>query len=182
MKIFFKLIFFIFIIASCQRKAFFSDVQNAADFDSFETFAFLPNIDTSVYNAEIVQYRGEIEVKEHLETKGLKLDTINPDLLVRVHTMFENLQENTNRPPNSVRNKYMIYYRGAFPPPDVAEQEYPALEYTYGSMMVDVHNAGNNQLVWRGWSNRMIQPTALPEEFEVYFDRLMAPFPEVDDK
>ena len=182
MKSKFLIIIFIFGLSACQQKLFKAITAEAVDFSKFDTYAYLPNPDTTqhdVYNSEIIHYRSIVEINEELESRGLELDTANPDLLVVVNPMFRGIQEN---PYNNFSNYfagpgYVYYYRGYFQKPEVSHIFFQEIEYAPGNLMIDMISTGSDQLVWRGWSNKTINANPLPEELDVYIARIFQKFP-----
>ena len=176
------LIFILFGWQACNQKIFHANTMENADFEKFKTFAFLPNPDTTdydIYNSEIIHYRSMVAVKEELNNRGYRMDTANPDLLVVVRPLFKAINENpyNNWPQNFGGQGHMMYYRGLTTIPTINGSSYPEIEYTRGTVMVDIIKTGSYQLVYRGWSEQVINAHPLPKELNNYIARLLQELP-----
>jgi hypothetical protein len=176
------LLFILFSWQACNQKIFHANTMKNADFEEFKTFAFLPNPDTTeyeIYDSEIIHYRSMVAVKEELNNRGYSMDTANPDLLVVVRPLFKNISENpyNNWPPNFGGQGHMMYYRGLTTIPNINGSNYPEIEYARGTVMVDIIKTGNFQLIYRGWSEQVINANPLPNELDNYIARLLQKLP-----
>lgn len=76
----------VILFCSCAKKAmvFSSEKMKDVQFDKYKTYAFLPTTDTSyakLVNRKVLIPLMAAEVKKQLDSKGLVLDTVNPDCL-----------------------------------------------------------------------------------------------------
>lgn len=170
------------LISGCNRKLFHYNTLGEADFDQYQTFAFLPNPDTTehdLYDSEIIHYRSMVEIKEKLNNQGYRMDTTSPDLLIVVNPLFRDIGENpyNNWPDNYGGPGHLMYYRGLTKVPYVDGSDYPELEYARGTLLIDVFENGSLKLIYRAWSDQVINPNPLPNELDNYIARLMREFP-----
>lgn len=180
MRNFIVMFFILLLFYGCTRKTYRAQTMDQVDFTSFDTFAFLPTADSnSLYNEEIIHFRSMTKVNNELNERGYELDTANPELLVAIHTMFEGISENpyNNYPQSFAGPGYIYYYRGYHNAPEVEELDYQEIEYTQGTLMIDVIHIASNRLIWRGWSNRPINPTMLPTELSQYIKMIFEKYP-----
>lgn len=179
------LLFFYLFLSGCNNKLFHYNTLRETDFKEFETFAFLPNPDTTeydLYDSEIIHYRSMVEIQNELNSRGYRMDTTNPDLLVSVNPLFQGISENpyNNWPTNYGGPGHLMYYRGLTKLPNVNGSDYSEIEYTRGTLMVDVFVNGTLQLVYRAWADKVINAHPEPTELDNYITRLMRDFPEGD--
>lgn len=171
------------LFSGCSQKLFHYNSREQADFGEFETFAFLPNPDTTKYDqydSEIIHYRSMVEITDELNNRGYRMDTTNPDLLIAVNPLFRDIGENpyNNWPDNYGGPGHLMYYRGLTKVPYVDGSDYPELEYAQGTLLVDIFENGSLNLLYRAWSDQVIQPNPLPSELDNYIGRLMQKFPD----
>jgi hypothetical protein len=137
-----KLIWLIVLIASCTNKPqVIIDYDREADFNTYKTFSWSPQAKQVEYNYP--QYDNSLNRKRimkaielQLTGRGYKMDTLKPDLLVNIHLLIQLKNEVRSYPTNRYR-----YW------PDYQINIY---DYEEGSLIVDLIDAKQNQLVWQG--------------------------------
>lgn len=184
---YFKLIIAIFsgvilLTTGCTQKLYHYNTREAADFQKYKTFAFLPNPEAredDSYDSEIIHYRSMVEIRDELNSRGYRMDTTDPDILVAVNPLFRDIDETAynNRPDNYGGPGEMMYFQGQTTVPDVDDSEYPELEYNSGTLLVEIFENGSLNLLYRAWSEQVINPNPLPNELDDYIARLMRGFP-----
>ncbi|WP_412558601.1 DUF4136 domain-containing protein [Thalassospira sp. MIT1370] len=127
----------------------YTDVDPAADFSQFRTFAFM---EEAGKNAE-AQYqtlsgqRIEDAISTALEARGYRVDIHNPDILINFHLKT---QEKTRSSPPVYVGGYYGYRSGMYVGwPGYVEPGYVDT-YTEGTLTVDMVNRRTNQMVWEG--------------------------------
>lgn len=188
-----KNIFYVFFLAVILSTACSPVVQtnklSSVNFDAYETFAYLPSGDSSEFRS-VIEKKAINEVSQEMDVRGYELDTRNPDLLVLVKTMFEE-EERVSRDPYFTTYDYYypgFYGAGAVEP--IYYENYAAIpritpyggaireiEYTEGTFVVDVIDASNNQIVWRGWSETPVDKSNLDESIRSYIDNIFEEYP-----
>jgi hypothetical protein len=172
------LIFISFIFNNCTTTThIYSDSVKGTDFTKYKTYAWLPGKkDTatkSVLNNEIVQQNIRQRVNMEMENRGFKLDTTKPDVLVLVHTMFEQKKDVVQTPLYSSYDYfypgfytgiwYPYYYGYYYNVPRVVGYDIREVQYTEGTIVIDIIDREKNTLVWRGWAENRISK---PDEFQ----------------
>lgn len=166
-----------------------TDEATNVDFSAFDTYAYLPGGDSSQYHT-VPEEKVIREVSQEMEARGYEIDNQNPDLLVLVKTMFEE-EETLQREPLYTSYDYYapgFYTAGATSP--VYYQNYtsiPAItpygaaireiEYTEGTFVVDIIDASDNQIIWRGWSETPVDRGNLDESIRAYIDNIFEEYP-----
>jgi hypothetical protein len=131
--------------------------------EKYRSFAFIPSDDTVNYkylSDPRVADNMRDQITEELKGKGLYLDAANPDLLVLVHSKFnEEMDVQASVPagyeyyaPAYGVNPYQGYYYD-----DLNDISYigsgpgiTAVEYTKGVVVVDLIDIETQKIVWRG--------------------------------
>jgi hypothetical protein len=165
----------------------YTDTAPEADFSAYDTYAYLPSGENdeakTIYTQKIIN-----EVDQEMEARGYKIDNENPDLLVNVKTMYEE-EEDLQRVP--VANTYDYYTPGFYTPTTLSPYYYTGyatiprvtgtgireIEYTEGTFIVDVIDASENRIVWRGWSETSVDPENLDNSIREYIDNIYGEYP-----
>ncbi len=127
----------------------YTDVDPAADFSQFRTFAFM---EEAGKNAEaryqtLSGQRIEDAISTALEARGYRVDIHNPDILINFHLKT---QEKTRSSPPVYAGGYYGYRSGMYVGwPGYVEPGYVDT-YTEGTLTVDMVNRRTNQMVWEG--------------------------------
>lgn len=143
-----------------------SSTMKGTDFKTYHTYAWLPYIDSinvADYNKEKVHaYISETITKE-LIARGLTVDTIKPDILVRYSIMFNrresSKQENIYGKPNVGvgmgfgSGGYGGMSVGVSSPSVVGVATIPIV-LREGALIVDIIDLNTNQIVWWGAAGR----------------------------
>ena len=178
------------MLGSCGPKVG-TDKKAKVDLDSFSSYAFLPNQDTiktSGYNNTLVNEMVIGEINEHMQEHNYRLDREQPDLLVYFHLMMD---EATAVNSNPVYTNYSYYKPGYYVGPyyrDFAYNNYytiPRLSgehirqvsYKEGTLVIDLIDRRNNEIIWRGTANDVISPGDLDSEIKSYVNAIFEAFP-----
>lgn len=180
-------------IAACSSTRVFSDFSRSHNFDSYKTYAWLPSIDTSersIYKNEIVMNRIHNAVNKELQERGYKIDNENPDFLVMTRLMIEEKKETYSTPTYNYYSPY--YFNGFYPyrwrpyyysrfyafPLIQNTYEIREVEYTEGTIVVDVIDEKKGSLVWRGWSEKRMNEKDLQKaEVVKNIDKIFETYP-----
>ena len=179
------------IFSSCGTARYYQQTADNANFGQYETYAFLPASDTtefSVYNSGIVQENTVNAINEEMKQRGFTLDSENPDLLILTHYMFDRRMEKVYNPAYStydywhpgfyVNPWYDYYYPGYVGITRIDGPGMRQIKYTEGTMVIDViENKESHRLLWRGWSEDVINPNTFTHEVGYYINRIFQKFP-----
>lgn len=191
MKTFWKkgAVAFAVIALSAAAKAQISvDVDNSVHFNQLKTYAWLsPDIkvgNNPLYNSGLITNNVKHDVDVELAKKGLSYNEQNPDVLVSFHTYTEQRKEQVaNAPmvtaPRAAAPVLMRFPRGyyagwSYMPWGYANWPYQwntgfrTINYTEGTLIVDVVDAHTNQLIWRGVAQGQVNRTASGIERELH--------------
>lgn len=155
----------------------------SADFSRYHTFAWIkPDVQTKnqLYNNDLVTKRIQTNVDKILLTKGLNIDTRQPEILLRFHT---NAVKEATRGYNYGPSMPMIGYRrvGRFVVPYTMGYwggGYSAPQnYTEGTLVIDAIDAKTNTLVWQGSISAPINDRKLDKQIEKGVSKIMKKYP-----
>jgi hypothetical protein len=160
------------IMGGCSSARTYSDQVQGADFSVYKTYAWLP-LDKGDTTAKAIMdneitYQNIIKAAdEAMAERGYVLDTKNPDVLLKAHTMFEKERDVVRSPLYSSYNYYYYpgsptglwnpyYYNGYYNAPYVTAYDLREIEYIEGRIVIDVIDRQKKRLMWRGWSEEEI--------------------------
>lgn len=148
-------------IAGCGRQDVATNKLAQVDLSNYDTYAWLPSGDTSMnsLSKDPTLAAGVREkVNSELNQRGYKLNPKYPDFLVLVHTMY-NEKVDVNTLPNSYSYYgpgfntgpwYDGYYSGYNSIGYINGPSVNAVEYTKGTVVIDIVDADTKEVVWRG--------------------------------
>lgn len=190
----FFILLFGFTIIGCKSNRFHARTAFGYDLKDFETFALVPTSDTTrhmLYDAATFRDRINDHVIRELKQRDYTIDTQSPDLLVLVHLMragegdpihlnhfessYQYYPERYNLPTAS------YYFQGYADIPRIKSVDIDDVPYAPESVVIDIVNARNNLLVWRGWTGRSIHPNASMNDINIFVNRFFERYP-VDEQ
>ena len=159
------LILTVFLLTACSSYTYYS-VGSGANVGKYHTFAWLPPINNTknpYYDNDVADQKIKDQATADLETKGLRLKSSTPDLLVRYNIMVDNKVHTYNEPVYSYDfggfyPRYGYYrggrafyygYRGAFPV-YVGDDVYQ-VPYKEGTLIIDLVDRVTHKVIWRGY-------------------------------
>ncbi len=159
------LILTVFLLTACSSYTYYS-VGSGANVGKYRTFAWLPPINNTknpYYDNDVADQKIKDQATADLETKGLRLKSSTPDLLVRYNIMVDNKVHTYNEPVYSYDfggfyPRYGYYrggrafyygYRGAFPV-YVGDDVYQ-VPYKEGTLIIDLVDRVTHKVIWRGY-------------------------------
>ena len=149
---------------SCSSLTVNTDYDKSVDFSKYKSFSFYELTDKSGSVSELNQKRIVNAVKNEMTKKGFVESADNPDILVNITTILadkKSITANTNY--YSYGGYYRPYYWGGGY--GGATTTYDVYEYKDGSLIIDIVDASNKQLVWQGIGNKEIDsPNKNPEK------------------
>jgi hypothetical protein len=96
-------------------------------------------------------------VTSQLKAKGMTQDETDPDVLVTYHT---GTKETIN--VNSYGYSYGNYFGGY----GVGYRDTDVMQVTWGNLFIDIVDAEQKQLVWRGTAQKAIDENPTPEQID----------------
>ncbi|PWT96625.1 MAG: DUF4136 domain-containing protein [Bacteroidetes bacterium] len=162
--LFVALLGLIIILHSCESSLkVTSDYDKAANFSQYKTFSVVQMDQQNQSISQLNQNRIINAVKSELTKKGLQ-ESANPDLLVNIVTILKDKQSVT-------ANSNYYGYGGAYRPYSwgggmaSGYTTYDVHEYKDGSIIVELVDAKQKNLVWEGIGNKEIdKPASDPDK------------------
>jgi hypothetical protein len=156
-----------------------SDYDPGADFASYSTYAWAERTDRGdddprVYNA-ITMQRVKTAVDRALGAKGYTEASGAADFYVAWHGAIEGQMS------YQTINSHYGYGWGWYGGMGVGTSNTYVNEWDEGTLLVDIVDAGTNQLVWRGTATGTVEPDLSPQESQARLDdaaaKLLQTFP-----
>ncbi len=151
------------ILLSVSCASVYYDLDKSAPFVTYKTYAWLPRTDTiknPLLNNQLIDKNIHTLINQQLTERGYRLDTLNPDILVRYNVMINKRESIVNTPSYiympfayAYYNPYFFdpfYYR--FYSPFSIYNNFRKIVYNEGTLIIDIIDHKKNQLVWHGWS------------------------------
>ncbi len=126
-----------------------SDYDKDVNLTTYKTYAWLPTKEIEsknnplLYN-ELTDKRIKKAVDLQFQAKGIPNTEVSPDFLVHYHIIIENRSTVRSTPygynysPYWMRNQLDVY------------------QYQEGTLIIDLMDAKNNNLIWRGWASEVL--------------------------
>jgi hypothetical protein len=125
-----------------------ADYDHSADFAKYRTFNFASPLSTDKLGySSLVTQQLKSSVTAQMEQRGYKLDPSNPDLLVNFSGKLQEKQEIESAP--GPYYGYRSGFYGAWPGYAMGNEVY-TVNYTEGTLNVDMVDASRMQMVWEG--------------------------------
>lgn len=175
------------------------DVDQNVNLKQFKSYAWLsPDIKVGpnpLYNSGLISNHVKHDVDVELAKKGLAYDEQQPDLLVSFHTYTEARKEQVPNAP--IATPYLAptllrFPRGfvsgwAYMPWGYANWPYQwnagfrTVNYTEGTLIVDVVDAHTQQLIWRGVAQGQVNSTSngINRELHTGIHRMFKKYPSI---
>ncbi len=171
-------------ILGCAPSVYF-DKSPSARFTAYKTYAFLPKVDTSavsIYDSGIIDELIHKSIVAELNARGYAIDTSQPDLLVKFHMMVEEKVETVNSPTYNYPPfgygypmRYPYFY---YPGPIYRDNYFRTIYYKEGTLIIDLIERSNGNLIWRGWSiTDLDNLSKFEQHLPELIQRIMANYP-----
>ncbi|MDT0648359.1 DUF4136 domain-containing protein [Zunongwangia sp. F260] len=165
--------------------------DNAKKLKAYDSYAYLPNKDTiksrKLDNEEIQENIIET-INMHMQEEGYVLDIGQPDVLIYVHSMFD---ENIAGISNPVYTSYSYYrpghFIGSYYEPYTYENYYTIqritgsdakqIPYAERSIVIDFIDRRTNEILWRATSSEEIGTRRMESDIQEYIDEIFKDFP-----
>jgi Domain of unknown function (DUF4136) len=138
-----------------------SEKTKGVDFSKYKTYAFLPTKDTAytkLRNKESVEKSLARDVIAQLSSKGMVMDSLQPDCLF-TYTLVINQSQAIGQKPNEVSNLYQfdplypgtgnIYYYRIDNGPTTYNGNIVVNTFRDGSLVIDMIDRKENKVIWR---------------------------------
>lgn len=171
-----------------------TDFDKSVDFSQYKTYAWsTPDIQVGnnpVYKSGLITKNIETSLTEELNRRGLTMNVQDPDLLVGFHTYTEKKVDSypTYGPspmyyPFGFRAGWRYYPYGFGNWPYAWNNNLRTVQYTEGTLLVDVADAHTKQLIWRGAvEGNVSDPARLEKEVAKGIHKMMKEYPTKDLK
>jgi hypothetical protein len=143
-------------LAACSTLRTTADYDRSADFSKYHTFAVQGA--QTVKNA-LLERRIKSALESELSAKGLKEDDANPDLLVVPHVRLTHETEITTF--DEGWGYGWRWRRGGVGGSVSTVEKIPV-----GTLIIDLVDAREKDMVWRGTATDTLKPSATPQEKE----------------
>jgi hypothetical protein len=149
------------LLSACSSYEIGHDYDVEADFDQYRTYRWMPLApDSTAQGAAAARTQNTLldkrirgAVDESLAAKGFTPDEDDPDVLVVYHTGLKDRVDVTD---------WGYTYSGSYW--GWAGRDVDVYNYTEGTLIVDLVDAGSKQLVWRGSATGVVRADRSPEE------------------
>ncbi len=127
-----------------------TDADPGADFSRYRSFAFYEPLalETRGYTT-LLSARLKDEARRQMESRGYAYDEAAPDLRVNINAFVEEKADVVSVPTTGYAT-YYSYRANAFVTVPVWRERAQLMEYTEGTVNVDLVDARAKQLVWEG--------------------------------
>lgn len=184
-----QILIMLFFFSGCGRKEVSVNKLAHVDLGKYNSYAWLPSGDTSIntHSQDPTVSSGVREkVNSELQIRGYRLDIKDPDFLVLVHSRYDDNVKKKNLP-----NSYNYYgpgfytgpwYYGYYPEyktiPFINGSSVNAVNYTKGTLVIDIIDADTKEVVWRGRATDPIYDQAeIVEEVKENVEEIFEEYP-----
>jgi hypothetical protein len=159
------------LLAGCSAYDYKYDFDTEANFAAYKTYAWIPiTINQGATTARaalrsntLLDKRIRTNVEAQLAAKGFTKVEENPDVLVVYHTGVQNKVDVTD---------WGYTYSGSYW--GWAGRDIDVYSYTEGTLIIDMVEAADKQLVWRGAATGVVEPGSPPEKLEQRIQEVIA--------
>ncbi|MCE7066280.1 DUF4136 domain-containing protein [Dyadobacter sp. CY326] len=146
-------------------------LQTSYDYDSsvnlkqFKTFKVEAehNMETDpLLGSELNRRRLGDAVVEVMEAKGYKMDTKNPDIIVRFMTDVKDRQQVRS---NNMYSPYMWWYGGG--------NNISTYNYQESRFILNIYQKNSDRMVWQGWASGKVKAPTKKEDRETMVKNTM---------
>jgi hypothetical protein len=154
-----------------------SDYDRKTNFNQYKTYDWLSAQDIElknnplIYN-ELTDQRIKTAVNRLLPGRGVLLNSTNPDLKIHYHIIVE---DRTIVRPN-------LY--GSYSSPYWSRNQVSSYPFREGTLIIDLMDAHNNALVWRGWTINILEGNDIElseDRINLAVARILETFPPIKE-
>jgi hypothetical protein len=159
------------VVASALMMACSQSLQTSYDYDSsvnlkqFKTFKVEAehNMEQDpLLGSELNRRRLGDAVVEVMEAKGYKMDTKNPDIIVRFMTDVKERQQVRS---NNMYSPYMWWYGGG--------NNISTYNYQESRFILNIYQKNSDRMVWQGWASGKVKAPTKKEDRETMVKNTM---------
>lgn len=179
----------VLVLVACGSGSRLTD--EAKSLRNYNSYAFLPNNDTIMSRAYDNKRINDVivsTINANMKDEGYILDKRQPDVLIYVHTMFD---EKADVNANPVYTNYSYYRPGLYIGPYVEDYVYEdyytiqrltgnsvkQLPYRERSIVIDFINRRDKEIIWRATSEEEIGTRRIERDIRNYVDEIFKKFP-----
>jgi hypothetical protein len=152
------------LLAGCSSYDIKYDYDMGSDFTAYKTYQWIPrqisdasgNARAALQSNTLLDERIRRAVDTQMTNKGFTVAAENPDVLLVYHTGAQDKIDVTD---------WGYTYAGSYWGGGLG-RSVDVYQYTEGTLIVDMVNAANHQLVWRGSATGVVDPSSSPEQRE----------------
>jgi hypothetical protein len=179
------LIGFIILCFGCATLNVTYDYDPEFDFSRVETYDWMPIPEKSQFNELTVKHI-KLAVNRELGTKGLRITSDNPQILIAIHggkeTRVDVQEWGYAYDDRAFRSWGAWHRRDPFLTPGGTDRlEYrrgtDTYEYEVGTLIIDFVDASKKSLIWRGAASGVVDPGKTSEQVNESVRRLLENFP-----
>lgn len=182
----------VILLASCGGGKSTEVGENPKDLKNYSTYAFLPNknkISTPGYNNEEINSEIVNTINENMDDEGYRYEEDQPQVLIYVHTMFDDKVEvnadpvytsySYYRPDFYIGDYYKEFmYKDYYTIQRITGDNIKQVPYSSKSIVIDFINRKNNKIIWRGTTNKVqIDGRRTDRDVRKYVDEIFKQFP-----
>jgi hypothetical protein len=190
-KLFITLVMAAAFMISCGSGSNISK-ESAKKLKSYSTYSYLPNKDTILskdYDNDRLHQVIISTINNNMSSEDFAIDNRQPDVLVYVHTMFD---DKVDVNANPVYTNYSYYRPGLYIGPYYKDYTYDnyftiqrigadaaikQMPYKQKSIVIDFIDRRTNQILWRGTADEEIGSRRLERDLRNYVDEIFKNFP-----
>jgi hypothetical protein len=124
---------------SCSSVSVSTDYDMEYDFNALKTYSFVKKVKSEEWKYELINKKVEKYISLDIIGKGYFLNTVDPDFKIAYYTEAKDKVDITRRVHRAGR------WRGFW------REDIYVNKYKEGMIVIDIIDAENDELVWRGW-------------------------------
>jgi hypothetical protein len=156
----------VLIMACSQALQVSYDYDSSVNLKQFKTFKVEAehNIDTDpLLGSELNRRRLGDAVVEVMESKGYKMDTKNPEIIVRFMTDVKERQQVRS---NNMYSPYMWWYGGG--------NNISTYNYQESRFILNIYQKNSDRMIWQGWASGKVKAPTKKDDRESMVKNTMA--------
>ena len=139
-----------------------SDAAANTNFSAYKTFSFMaePATDKAGYATLVTQHFKDA-ISAEMTALGYQYSENNADLLINFNSNVETRTDVRTTPNATFQYGYYGYRRGIYAGFPLYTSDVDTIRYKYGTVNIDVVDAGKKQLIWEGISEGTLKKSDL---------------------
>ncbi|MCG6969363.1 MAG: DUF4136 domain-containing protein [Gammaproteobacteria bacterium] len=169
------MLFCVLLFSACATQKPNYDYLPSADFSKYQSYAWVTVDKESKENHraknQLVDKRIIDAVDKTLAAKGLQKVADNPDMLVNYHVSVS--EQEQQQPRGRISIGTSSYGRGSSVGFGVSMPVGGVRTYQEGTLVIDLQDAKNNDLLWQGWGSRTVRQDLAPDRLTALIDEVV---------